>query len=350
MNIERRHFGHTLDDEQVDLFTLTNNNDLEVQISNYGGTVVSILAPDRHGHFGQVTLGFDNLQDYLNKSPYFGCLAGRYANRIAQGKFTLNGLEYTLVQNDGDNHLHGGLKGFDKVLWLAGEYAGPGEVGVALHYRSQAGEENYPGALNVRVLYTLNNNNALKIEYQATTDQDTVLNLTNHTYFNLAGSGDILGHQLTLNAGRFTPVNNTLIPTGELRNVTGSPLDFTTAAVIGDRIDQDDEQLNFAGGYDHNWVINESDDALVLAATVFEPTTGRVLETYTTQPGLQFYSGNFLDGSATGHGGVVYHRRSGFCLETQHFPDSPNQPHFPSTLLRPGERYNQTTIYRFLSR
>jgi len=312
--------------------------------------VASILTPDRNGNFGQVTLGFDNLKQYIETSPYFGCLIGRYANRIAKGKFTLYGVEYALAQNNGDNHLHGGLKGFDKVVWQGGEFSGNGEVGVALSYQSQDGEENYPGTLDVRVMYTLNNDNALKIEYFATSDRDTVLNLTNHTYFNLAGTGDILEHELTLNAERFTPIDDTLIPTGQLRSVTGSPMDFTTAAIIGDRIEQDDEQLEFAGGYDHNWVINESDDALVLAATVFEPTTGRILETYTTQPGIQFYSGNFLDGSATGHGGIVYQKRTGFCLETQHFPDSPNQPHFPSTMLKPGDQYSQTTIYKFSSR
>jgi len=350
MDIQTGHFGHTVDHEKVDLFTLTNNNGLEIKITNYGGTVVSILTPDRNGNFGQVTLGFDNLKQYIETSPYFGCLIGRYANRIAKGKFTLYGVEYALAQNNGDNHLHGGLKGFDKVVWQGGEFSGNGEVGVALSYQSQDGEENYPGTLDVRVMYTLNNDNALKIEYFVTSDRDTVLNLTNHTYFNLAGTGDILEHELTLNAERFTPIDDTLIPTGQLRSVTGSPMDFTTAATVGDRIEQDDEQLNFAGGYDHNWVINESDDALVLAATVFEPTTGRILETYTTQPGIQFYSGNFLDGSATGHGGIVYQKRTGFCLETQHFPDSPNQPHFPSTMLKPGDQYSQTTIYKFSSR
>lgn len=350
MKIQTGHFGHSADHDKVDLYTLTNNDGLQIKITNYGGTVLSILTPDRNGNFDQVTLGFDNLKQYIETSSYFGCLVGRYANRIAKGKFTLNGIEYALAQNNGDNHLHGGLKGFDKVVWQARKFSGKGELGLTLTYQSQDGEENYPGTLDVRVVYTLNNDNALKIEYFATTDQGTVLNLTNHTYFNLAGTGDILGHELTLNADRFTPTNHTLIPTGELRSVIGTPMDFTTAAIIGHRIEQDDEQLYFAGGYDHNWIINKSDDALVLAATVFEPSSGRVLETYTTQPGIQFYSGNFLDGSAVGPDGRIYHKRTGFCLETQHFPDSPNQPHFPSTMLKPGDQYSQTTIYKFSSR
>jgi aldose 1-epimerase len=350
MNIHRRHFGYTAKHEAVDLFTLTNDNGLEIKITNYGGTVVSILAPDRNGNFGQITLGFDNLQQYIEVSPYFGCLVGRFANRIAKGKFTLNGIEYSLAQNDGDNHLHGGLEGFDKVVWQAAEFNAESEVGVALTYQSQNGEENYPGNLDLRVVYTLNNDNALKIDYFAATDLDTVVNLTNHTYFNLAGTSDILGHELTLNAARFTPIDDTLIPTGELRSVTGSPMDFTIATVIGDRIAQDDEQLNFGAGYDHNWVIDQSADALVLAATVYEPASGRVLETYTTQPGIQFYSGNFLDVAESGPNGRVYDKRSGFCLETQHFPDSPNQPHFPSTIVKPGDPYRQTTIYKFSAR
>lgn len=347
MKIERNHFGYTENAESVDLFTLTNNEDLQVQISNFGGTVVSILAPDRNRNFGQVALGFDNLQQYIDDSPYFGCLVGRYANRIGKGKFMLNGIEYSLAQNNGDNHLHGGLKGFDKAVWQAKELSGDNWVGLELTYQSQDGEENYPGKVDVRVVYTLNNENALQIDYFATCDQDTVVNLTNHTYFNLAETGDILGHELFLNANRFTPVDDTLIPTGELRSVQGTPMDFSTASIIGDRIDEDDDQLNFAGGYDHNWVINKSADSLILAATVYEPTSGRVLEAYTTQPGIQFYSGNFLDGAVSGPNGRVYHKHSGFCLETQHFPDSPNQPNFPSTILKPGNEYRQTTVYRF---
>ncbi len=347
MTITKQDFGQTTDGIPATLYTLTNNNGMQVKITNYGGTVTSILAPDKAGSLGEITLGFDNLAQYIKESPYFGCLVGRYANRIAEGKFTLNGVEYVLAQNDVDRHLHGGLVGFDKVVWQAEELSDDNGDALSLTYQSVDGEENYPGTLDVTVVYTLTNDNELKIDYTATTEVDTVLNLTNHTYFNLAGSGDILGHELTLNADSFTPIDSTLIPIGELRSVKGTPLDFTSATVIGDRIEQDDEQLKLASGYDHNWIINESAEPLTLAATVYEPTTGRILKTYTTQPGIQFYTGNFLDGTATGWGGRVYHKRTGFCLETQHFPDSPNQPEFPSTVLKPGETYNQTTVYKF---
>jgi aldose 1-epimerase len=276
-----------------------------------------------------------------------GALVGRYANRIAQGRFSLNGVDYILAQNDGPNHLHGGVKGFDKMIWQARPFDSVDEVGLTLNCQSVAGEEGYPGTLDVQVVYTLTNDQALKIDYTATTDQDTVVNLTNHAYFNLAGSGDVLKHEVTLNADQFTPINKSLIPTGELRPVVGTPMDFTQATAIGARINQPDEQLHFGGGYDHNWVLNGEDGRLTLAATVYEPTTGRVLDTYTTQPGLQFYTGNFLDGTLIGKNGQHIHKRTGFCLETQHFPDSPNQPGFPSTVLKPGETYAQTTIYRF---
>lgn len=347
MKIIRNHFGYTENAEPVDLFTLTNDEGLEVQVSNYGGTVVSIVAADRNRNFGQVTLGFDKLQQYIDDSPYFGCLVGRYANRIGKGKFMLNGIEYSLARNNGGNHLHGGLEGFDKVVWQAREVNGDSWVGLELTYQSQDGEENYPGKVDVRVVYSLNNENALRIDYFATSDQDTVINLTNHTCFNLAETGDILGHELFLNGNSFTAVDDTLIPTGELRSVRGTPMDFTKAAIIGDRIDQDDDQLNFAGGYDHNWVINKAANSLILAATAYEPTSGRMLEVYTTQPGIQFYSGNFLDGTVSGPNGRVYDKHSGFCLETQHFPDSPNQPNFPSTVLKPGDEYRQSTVYKF---
>jgi aldose 1-epimerase len=274
-------------------------------------------------------------------------LIGRYANRITQGRFTLNGVGFSLAQNDGPNHLHGGLKGFDKVIWQAKPFKFVDEVGLTLNYQSLAGEEGYPGTLDVQVMYTLTNDQALKIDYTATTDQDTIINLTNHTYFNLAGSGNILKHEVKINANRFTPINETLIPTGELRPVVDTPMDFTQSTAIGVRIDQPNDQLNFGRGYDHNWVLNNPDGRLTLAATVYEPTTGRVLETYTTQPGVQFYSGNFLDGTLVGKGGQPIHKRAGFCLETQHFPDSPNQPAFPSAVLKPGETHAQTTIYRF---
>lgn len=347
VNITQHSFGNTPEGCSVKLYTLVNDANLEVKITNYGGTIVSTRAPDRDGAFADIVLGFENLAGYLQEQPYLGALIGRYANRIAQGKFTLNGTEYILAQNNGSNHLHGGLKGFDKVIWQANPFESADGIGLALTYESAAGEEGYPGTLGVRVVYTLTNEQALRIDYMATTDQDTIVNLTNHTYFNLAGSGDILNHEVTLNAEQFTPVNEDLIPTGELRSVAGTPMDFTEAAVIGARIDQPDEQLHFAGGYDHNWVLNNPDGRLKLAATVVEPTSGRVLETYTTQPGLQFYTGNFLDGTLIGKNGRPIHKRSGFCLETQHFPDSPNQPNFPSTVLKPGKVYTQTTIYRF---
>ncbi len=347
MNITQQPFGQTPDGSPVDLYTLVNDADLEIKITNYGGIIVSILAPDRDGTFTDIVLGFDTLAGYFQPQPYFGALVGRYANRIAQGRFTLNGVDYVLAQNNGSNHLHGGLKGFDKVIWQATPFETAAEVGLTLTYQSVAGEEGYPGTLDVQVVYTLTNDQAFKIDYTATTDQDTILNLTNHTYFNLAGAEDVLGHEVSLNADRFTPVSDVLIPTGELRPVSGTPMDFTQPTAIGARIDQPDEQLKFGGGYDHNWVLNNPDGHLTLAATVYEPTTGRVLETYTTQPGVQFYTGNFLDGTLTGKGGQTIHKRAGFCLETQHFPDSPNQPTFPSTVLKPGETYAQTTIYKF---
>jgi aldose 1-epimerase len=349
MDIKQEPLGNMADGTPVDLYTLTNANGVEIKLSNYGGIVVSLMVPDRNGAFEDVVLGFDTLEDYVEKSPYFGCIAGRYANRIAKGRFTLDGVEYTLAQNDGENHLHGGIKGFDKVVWGAEEVKGDDAVGLELTYLSKDGEEGYPGNLSVKVVYSLTDDDELRIEYFATTDGATVVNLTNHSYFDLAGgvSGDILDHELTIHADRFTPIDETLIPTGELRSVQGTPMDFSQAVAIGARIEQDDEQLIFGNGYDHNWVLDKPAGSLALAARVHEPTTGRVLEVYTTEPGIQFYAGNFLDGSITGKEGRVYERRSGFCLETQHFPDSPNQPGFPSTVLRSGEEYAQTTTYKF---
>ncbi len=349
MNLTHQPFGKTEEGQPVDLYTLANNTGLETKITNYGGIIVSLLAPDRQGNLADIVLGFENVEGYLGKHPYFGAIVGRYANRIAQGKFTLNGVEYRLAQNNGENHLHGGLRGFDKAVWQAEEVSGEEEAGLKLRYLSRDGEEGYPGNLAVEVVYTVTSKNELKIDYLATTDQDTILNLTNHSYFNLAGAGagDILNHQVMLNADKFTPINENLIPTGELRPVAGAPFDFTQPAAIGARIEENDEQLRLAGGYDHNFVLNAAGDLAEVAARVYQPDSGRVLELYTTQPGVQFYTGNFLDGSLTGKGGPVYHRRSGFCLETQHFPDSPNQPNFPSTVLRPGEVYRQTTIYKF---
>ncbi|MBN1994057.1 MAG: galactose mutarotase [Anaerolineae bacterium] len=350
MNISKQAFGKTADGMAVDLCTLTNANGLEAKIATYGGIIVSLTAPDRDGKLEDVVLGLDTLEQYLAQSPYFGCITGRYANRIDHGKFTLNGIEYTLTKNEGRrHHLHGGNIGFDKKVWAAAEVRSNEGVGLKLSYLSPDGEENYPGNLSVTVTYTLTNDNALKIDYTATTDQDTVLNLTNHSYFNLAAgrAGDCLGHELMLNAAQFTPIDETLIPTGQLRSVKGTPLDFTTPTVIGDRIEEDYDQLRFGGGYDHNFVLDNLDGSLILAAKVREPITGRVMEVYTTEPAVQFYSSNFLDGSITGKGGVVYKKRYAFCLETQHYPDSPNKPNFPSTVLKPGQTYQTTTIYKF---
>lgn len=347
--VKKSSFGKTKDGEPVDLYVLTNANGMEVAITNYGGTVVSVKVPDRIGKFADVVLGFDSLDGYLDNEPYFGALVGRYGNRIAMGRFTLDGHGYHLAQNDGKNSLHGGLKGFDKRVWSAKDASASSVPAVQLSYLSQDGEEGYPGNLSVTVTYTLTAKNELKIDYGATTDKDTVLNLTNHSYFNLAGEGhgDILSHLVTIHADRFTPVDGTLIPTGQLQNVAGTPLDFRTPAAIGARINADDEQMKLGRGYDHNFVLNRTGGGLYLAAHVVEPSSGRVLEVLTTQPGLQFYTGNFLDGTVHGKGGTVYGRRSAFCMETQHFPDSPNQPQFPSVVLKPGEHFTSTTVFRF---
>ncbi|MCI0529368.1 MAG: galactose mutarotase, partial [Nitrospira sp.] len=351
MNIEKQPFG-TVDGAAVDLYTLTNDKGVEVKITNYGGTVTSLMVPDRDGKLGDVVLGYDNLEGYLKNNPYFGCIIGRYGNRIGKGKFTLNGVEYTLAQNNGENSLHGGIKGFDKMVWNVKEIKDKDSVGLELTYLSKDGEEGYPGNLSVTVTYTLTNNNELKIDYGATTDKDTVVNLTHHSYFNLAGAGegDILGHELMINADRFTPVDSGLIPTGELKSVKDTPMDFTQPTAIGARINQEYEQLILGRGYDHNWVLNTKEGSLTLAASVYEPKTGRVMEVLTTEPGMQFYTGNFLDGSITGKGGKVYNQRFGFCLETQHFPDSPNKSEFPSTTLKAGGKYATTTIYKFSAR
>jgi aldose 1-epimerase len=332
------------------LYTLSNSQGVRATITNYGGIVVSLVTPDRNGRPGDIVLGFDNLERYLQPHPHFGALIGRYGNRIGKARFTLNGVEYKLAANNGENHLHGGRKGFDKVFWEARESSTPEGRALELTYLSKDGEENYPGNLSTKVVYTLTDKNELKIDYSATTDKDTVVNLTNHSYFNLAGEGDILGHVVKLNADRFTPVDAGLIPTGELRSVQGTPFDFNTPTAIGARINQDDEQLRFGKGYDHNWVLTSGGGALAQAAEVFEPKTGRVLEVWTTEPGVQFYTGNFLDGTIQGKGGRVYAHRSGFCLETQHFPDSPNKPAFPSTVLRAGGSYRTTTVWKFSAR
>ena len=345
--VNRQPFGKTKDGIAVDLYTLRNSKGAEAGICNYGGLVIFLKVPDRNGQFGDVVLGYDNLADYIKDTPYFGAMIGRYGNRIAKGKFTLDGKEYTLAINNGPNALHGGLKGFDKVVWEPKILARSEGPSLQLRYTSKDGEEGYPGNLSVTAVYTLTDDNALKLEYTATTDKDTVINLTQHSYFNLAGKGDILKHEVMIPADKFTPVDSTLIPTGELKPVEGTPFDFRTPTAIGARIGQDDEQLKFGGGYDHNWVVNKPMGQLGLMGRVYEPTTGRVLEVFSTEPGLQFYTGNFLDGKLTGKGGWVYQFRNGFCMEAQHYPDSPNQPNFPSVVLKPGEVYRNTIIFKF---
>ena len=348
-NIKKQSFGKTADGTPVDLYILTNRNGAEAAITNYGGIVVWLKVPDRKGNLGDVVLGYDSLDGYVTDKAYLGALIGRYGNRIAHGKFTLDGVTYTLPLNNGENTLHGGIKGFNKQVWQAEEIPSPNGPGLRLHYLSKDGEEGFPGNLSVQVVYTWTNQNELKIEYSATTDKDTVLNLTQHSYFNLAGAGngDVLQHQVTLHSDHFTPVDSTLIPTGEIRSVHGTPFDFRSPVAIGARINDDDQQLKYGLGYDHTWVLeNRISGPPSLAARVYEPQSGRALEAWTTQPGIQFYSGNFLDG-IRGKGGKVYNRRDAFCLETQHYPDSPNHPNFPSTVLKPGEHYHSTTIYKF---
>jgi aldose 1-epimerase len=346
----RAEFGQTPDGVAVQIYTLTNKNGLEARITNYGGIVVSLKAPDRHGAMADVVLGFDSFAGYLaNPGPHFGALIGRYGNRIGGARFVLNDVEYKLAKNNGENSLHGGPRGFDKVVWTPRELT---DGGLELTYLSKDGEEGYPGNLKAVVTYRLTDANELRIDYAATTDKDTVLNLTNHSYFNLKGAGndDILGHLVTLNADRYTPVDAGLIPTGELRTVSGTPFDFRKATAVGARIETNDEQLRLGKGYDHNWVLNKNGAGPALAARVEEPSSGRVLEVLTDQPGVQFYTSNNLDGSIQGKGGKAYGRRGALCLETQHFPDSPNKPNFPSTVLKPGRQFNSTTIYRLSTR
>jgi aldose 1-epimerase len=342
-------FGRTANGQNIDLFTLTNTGGLEARVMTYGGILLSLKVPDRNGHVDNIVLGFDSADGYYTTGQYFGALIGRYANRIGKGRFTLNGVEYKLTVNRGEHHLHGGVNGFNRVVWRARPLQTPTGATLELTYLSADGEEGYPGNLSVKVVYTLTNNNELRIEYSAVTDTDTVVNLTNHSYFNLAGQGqgDILEHELMINAARFTPVDSGLIPTGELRNVQGTPFDFTRMTAIGSRINQDDEQLKFGNGYDHNWVLNGEIGKLRKGAAVRESRTGRVMEVWTTEPGVQLYSGNFLDGTMIGKGGKTYQRHDALCLETQHYPDSPNQPEFPTATLKAGERYRSTTIYRF---
>lgn len=346
--IQKEKFGTLPDGREVMRYVLKNKGGTEVHVINYGGIITHLKAPDRTGKIEDIVLGYDSLSGYLKESPYFGAIVGRYGNRIANGKFTLDGNEYTLVKNNNGQHLHGGTKGFDKVFWNIAEVESDSGMALRLTYLSKDMEEGYPGNLNVTVDYTLTDANELKIDYSATTDKATVVNLTQHTYFNLSGNAvrDITDHILTLNADEYLPVNKVLIPTGKPAAVEGTPFDFNTPTPVGQRINANDSQLKIAGGYDHCWIL-AGPEGLKTAATVYDSITGRTVEVRTTEPGIQFYSGNFLNGSITGKGGVVYKQRYGLCLETQHFPDAPNQPQFPSVVLKPGETYQTQTIYKF---
>ena len=348
-HITKKPFGTLPDCREVELYVLTNRPGMQASIATYGGIVTTLTAPDRRGHFADVVLGFDRLDPYLAGHPYIGAIVGRYANRIARGSFTLDGATYSLAINNDANHLHGGIEGFDKVLWRAHPRSTPDGPQLELSYVSADGEEGYPGRLDVTVTYTLTHDNALRIDYRAATDKPTPVNLTNHSYFNLAGQGNgsILDHRVSIEADRFTPIDAGLIPTGELRNVNDTAMDLREPITIAEKIDIDDKQLRLAGGYDHNWVLNKAEAELSIAARVSDPTTGRVMEVLTREPGVQFYTANFLDGGLSGKEGAAYTRRCALCLETQHFPDSPNKPDFPSTVLRPGDLYDTTTIYRF---
>jgi len=355
MDIKKSAFGRTADGKAVDLYTLTNSHGLEARIITYGGTVISLKVPDRNGKLGDILLGHDSLGPYIEpnhaKSPYFGCIIGRYGNRIGKGRFTLDGKEYTLATNNGPNHLHGGLVGFDQKVWTGKPVKGKDEVALELRYTSKDMEEGYPGNLKVKVTYALTEKDELRIDYEATTDKPTVCNLTNHNYYNFTGAErDILGHELMINADQTTPVDSGLIPTGELRPVAGTPFDFRKPKPIGQDINADDEQIRFGPGYDHNWVLRKQGNELSLAARVYEPTTGRVMEIYTTEPAIQFYAGNFLDGTIIGKDGKAYKQHYALCLETQHYPDSPNTPNWPTTTLRPGQTYKTMTLHKFSTR
>lgn len=339
----------TINNKMLRLFTLKNRNGVKVEITNFGGKVVSIQVPDKHGDFDDIVLGYDNVEGYINGNPYFGALVGRCANRISGGKFTLEGIDYQLAQNIGENHLHGGIKGFNDVVWDAKQLEINGGQAIELTYLSKDGEENYPGNLSVKVTYSLSENNELKIDYLASTDKTTIVNLTHHSFFNLAGegNGDVLNHEILINADAFTVTDKDSIPTGEIRSVKATPMDFRKAKTIGKDIEADYEQLIWGNGFDHNWVLNKNTKELSFAASAYEPNSGRFMEVWTDQPGMQLYTGNYLDGSDIGKGGKAYHRRTAFCFETQHFPDTPNHPEFPSTILNPGEAYKQTCIYKF---
>ena len=348
-NINKEFFGKTTDGAIVDQYTLKNSNGMEVSIISYGGIITSWKAKDRNGNYRDIVLGFNNLSDYETSSPYFGALIGRYGNRIRKGKFSLDGVEYNLAVNNGENHLHGGLKGFDKVIWDVEEEVNDKSVSLILRYTSSDMEEGYPGNLDVKVTYTLTNDDELRVRYEAETDKKTIINLTQHSYFNLSAglSRDILSHEITINSDSYLPVDQTLIPTGELRDVGGTPFDFRESKSIGDDINNDNKQLTFGNGYDHCWVLKDQNQGVRFVASAYEEKSGRLLEVFSDQPGLQFYSGNFLDGSLNSKGDGFYNFRTGFCLETQHYPNSPNEINFPSTLLKPGERYLSETIFRF---
>lgn len=346
--MKRTAFGTTPEGEQVEQYTLTNEQGMEVKIITYGGRITSLKVPDKAGNFEDVVLGFNNLEQYVEENPFFGALIGRYGNRIAKGKFSLDGQEYTLAQNNGENHLHGGEKGFDKVVWTVKDTSK--ENSLVLSYVSEHMEEGYPGRLETLVTYTLKDDNSLDVEYEAMTDRKTVVNLTQHAYFNLSGdfSNPILDHKVQINADEFVPVNESLIPTGKLRSVAGTPFDFRQPKALGEEIDAAHEQLEIAGGYDHTWVLNEQGSGMRFAASAVHPESGRQLEVFTTEPGMQLYTGNFLDGTLPlQYGEGNYERRTGFCFETQHYPDSPNQESFPSVVLEPGEKYFSKTSFRF---
>jgi aldose 1-epimerase len=347
--IEKQLFGKLADGREVHSYTLTNESGAQVKIIEFGAVVVSLSVPDRRGRFADVVLGYDSLGGYMNDKAYLGAIVGRYGNRIAKGKFTLDGKEYRLATNNGENHLHGGVKGFDKVLWKAEPVESSSEPGLMLTYVSNDGEEGYPGTVTLRVTYTLTNDNGLTVDYEGATDKATILNPTQHSYFNLTGdpTKTVLDHELMIAAESFTPVDSGLIPTGELAKVEGTPFDFRNPTKIGSRINERDQQLLFGKGYDHNWVLMKFDKKVRSVATLYDSLSGRFMEVLTDQPGLQFYSGNFLDGTISGKGGVLYQHRTGLCLEAQGFPDSPNKPQFPSVVLRPGEVYRQKTMYKF---
>jgi aldose 1-epimerase len=346
-SVTKASFGRLTDGTEIEQYTLTNAKGASCKVITYGGRVTELQMPDRAGKLGDIVLGYDKLDNYLAENPYFGAAIGRYGNRIAKAKFKLEGKAYSCAVNNGPNSLHGGIKGFDKVVWKAEIVSSLDGAALKLTYFSKDGEEGYPGNLTVTMIYTLTDMNELRFEYMATTDKTTVINLTNHSYFNLAGEGDILGHVVWIDADRFTPVDETLIPTGELKKLKGSVMDFTKPMTIGSRLGQ---LTNNPQGYDHNYVLNSGGKKLALAARVEEPKTGRTMEVYTTEPGLQFYTGNFLDGTLIGKNGVVYKQHYAFCMETDHFPDSPNQPKFPTTVLKPGQTYRQTTVYKFAAK